>query len=293
MSVKCFETLHLDLLVRQPSAPIDLSDMVEETIVSDKSAETFKPRFPSLKARLRAAGIHVSISVAIFLVFLSLILTKWYPPPYFLTDGGWQGIRIMLFVDIVLGPVMTLLIFNPAKTRRAILFDLSMIALVQSAALVWGVYAVYSQHPAAIVHWENRLISVTKEQLWEKDIDAGTLRKFSDEHPPIIVAQYPKTTEGKKALLRRANQGFAPILQQEIYRSPEEDLDAFFEFHLDAKKVVAENPGVQEELDILLQDTGLALDDLRLMYFKGRYKDSILVFRQDGAVLGALHNIQN
>jgi len=154
--------------------------MSEQALPTATTPEMPQLNTATVKVRLKATGIHIAISTVIFLVFLYFILAQWYPVPYFVTDGGWQGIRIVIAVDMVLGPLLTLIIFNPAKSRRAILFDLSMIGLAQSAALVWGAYAVYSQQPAAVIQqWGGNLRSVTLEQLWERDIQVDMLRGMS------------------------------------------------------------------------------------------------------------------
>jgi hypothetical protein len=107
-------------------------------------------RQPSLlKSKFKAAGIHLGISSIIFLVLAYVIIFRWYPWPYFTADGGWQGIRIIALIDLVLGPLLTLIIFNPAKSLREIRFDLGAIGLLQISALVWGIYTVHSERTAA------------------------------------------------------------------------------------------------------------------------------------------------
>ena len=58
----------------------------------------------TLNPRLKASGIQLSLSALAFFIVLYFIVFLWYPNPHFSTNGGWQGVRIMLFVDIVLGP---------------------------------------------------------------------------------------------------------------------------------------------------------------------------------------------
>ena len=50
--------------------------------------------------RYRAFAIHLGISLAIFTVLAYLVLAVWYPDLFFTTDGGWQGIRIIIAVDL-------------------------------------------------------------------------------------------------------------------------------------------------------------------------------------------------
>ena len=98
-----------------------------------------------IKSKFKAAGIHLGISSIIFLILSYFIIFQWYPFPYFTADGGWQGIRIVALIDLVLGPLLTLIIFNHHKSRREIRFDLGTIALVQVCVLAWGIYTVHDE----------------------------------------------------------------------------------------------------------------------------------------------------
>jgi len=141
------------------------------------------------KEKFHALYIHLGISVFIFLVILYFILFEWYPEPLFSTDGGWQGIQIIAFVDIVLGPVLTFVIYKKGKKRLKV--DLSIIAAIQFAALFSGVFVVYNEHPVAIIIMNNRLHPVTVSQVKEAKIEISSLQQFSDFFPPIIYSNLP------------------------------------------------------------------------------------------------------
>ncbi len=91
------------------------------------------------------------MSLIIFSILAYQIYYVWYPQPYFSVDGGWQGIRIIAAVDLVLGPLITFVIFDWSKPRKEILFDLAIIVVIQIGALVYGVVTTYDQRPVAIV----------------------------------------------------------------------------------------------------------------------------------------------
>src|SRR5688572_13319035 len=130
----------------------------------------------SLPVRFKAAGIHLGLSAIIFAVALYLILVEWYPGFHFGVDGGWRGVKIMAGVDLVLGPALTLIIFNPLKARKLIVFDLACIGLTQLAALVWGFYAIHSQRPVVVSFYEGVFISATEEPLKIEKYDVADLK---------------------------------------------------------------------------------------------------------------------
>ena len=62
--------------------------------------------------RKQAFSTHLLISMAVFVVLAYLIIFHWYPSYYFHIDGGYRGLATIFFVDVVLGPGLTLLVFK-------------------------------------------------------------------------------------------------------------------------------------------------------------------------------------
>jgi hypothetical protein len=96
-----------------------------------------------MSPRLRAFLIHFTASATILAAFTAITLLWWYPGPLLVLQGG-QGVLLMLLtVDVVLGPSLTGLIYKPGKW--GLKFDLTVIVLVQLAALSYGVMTIYAQ----------------------------------------------------------------------------------------------------------------------------------------------------
>src|SRR4051812_9236072 len=94
------------------------------------------------KERLKASGIHLGVSLCVALCAALLVFAAWYPYPYREISGGRELFMIVTGVDVVLGPLITLTIFNPAKSRRELTLDLSVVAGIQIAALCYGLWTV-------------------------------------------------------------------------------------------------------------------------------------------------------
>lgn len=112
-----------------------------------------KKTFP-LQEKLKAFGIHLIISLFIFILLVLWLYLILYPSFYFNMSGGWQGLMLILGVDVVLGPLLTFLVFNPHKKIREIVSDLLVVGAVQLAALGYGTYTVYQEHPRLVVLYE-------------------------------------------------------------------------------------------------------------------------------------------
>ncbi len=103
-------------------------------------------------SRKQAFFTHLLVSTAIFGVISYLIVFQWYPSFYFTLDGGIRGITTIFFVDVVLGPGLTLLVFKPGK--KSLRFDMAVILILQLSALSWGVHSVYTERSgSAVFHW--------------------------------------------------------------------------------------------------------------------------------------------
>jgi len=109
------------------------------------------------KERLRASGIHLAVSLCIAAAAALLVFAAWYPWPYREVSGGRELFLIVIAVDVVLGPLITLAIFNRNKSRRELAMDLSVIGAIQLAALLYGLWTVAVARPVHLVFEFDRL----------------------------------------------------------------------------------------------------------------------------------------
>jgi len=174
-----------------------------------------------MMTKLKAFLVHLGISLLIFGGLLYIIVFHWYPLPFFATDGGWQGIRIVALVDIVLGPVLTLIVYKRGKP--GLKFDLTVIALVQAGALAWGTWVVHHQRPVLVVFAEDRYFTVANDQLALTGVDAKTLKTLGATSPALVYAQLPDNEQELDKVLLESVQTSRPLyLQGERYRSMDE-----------------------------------------------------------------------
>ena len=96
----------------------------------------------NFEERLRASGIHLGISLAISVMAAALVFGLWYP--YREISGGRDLLMLLVAVDVVMGPLITLAIFNRAKPRRELFLHLTVVGLLQLAALGYGLWTVFA-----------------------------------------------------------------------------------------------------------------------------------------------------
>ena len=106
-------------------------------------------------SRWYAGFYHLLISLFIFALLAGISLTLWYPGFFYSIDGGWEGMRIIIGVDLVLGPLLTTIVFKSGKP--GLKFDLTAIGTMQATCLLAGVLIVYSERPLFFVFYDNHL----------------------------------------------------------------------------------------------------------------------------------------
>ena len=122
--------------------------------------------------KARAAGIHLCISLCLAALAAALVFGLWYPYPYREISGGRELFWLIISVDVVMGPLLTLVVYNRAKSRREKLLDFSVIGALQLAALCYGLWTVAQARPVHLVFAYSRF-----EVVHKVDIDPESLGK--------------------------------------------------------------------------------------------------------------------
>jgi len=172
--------------------------------------------------KFKAFATHLGISFVIFLILLYFIIFQWYPPPFFSSDGGWQGIRIIAGVDLVIGPLLTMIVFKPGKP--GLKFDLTVIGLVQTAALAWGIWTVHHERPVAAVFVDNYFAPVTLYQIQGRGMTPAKLKAFGNKPPYWIFSKLPADPDAlQKLRVESLRMGRPLFLFTEYYHVMDKD----------------------------------------------------------------------
>lgn len=96
---------------------------------------------------------HLVGSVIVACILLAVIFLIWYPTPLAQAVGINHIIFMLIIIDITIGPVLSFLIYKEGK--KSLVFDLSVILILQISALFYGVYNIAQGRPAWIVYYKN------------------------------------------------------------------------------------------------------------------------------------------
>ena len=240
--------------------------------------------------RYLASAIHLCISMLVFSLFVFVLLQFWYPAPFFSASGGWQGLRIVAFIDIVLGPLLTLVIFNPTKPKKELIFDLSLVAIMQITALCWGIYTVYQQRPVAVAFLDYSFYTVPAQELVNQGIDLQQLKKFGSRLPVYVYVNRPDTPEAliqfKQATI---DKNLPSIHNPDYYEPVNEHLDEIYRHNLDINEIITKNSDMKAEILALMKDNGdhdKALSEHHYIGLVSRYQNIVLVFDKTDSIIG-------
>ena len=175
-------------------------------------------------SRWKAGAIHFSISLAVFLVLLGVILLVWYPGILFSVDGGWSGLRIVIGVDLVLGPLLTLIVFKSGKP--GLRFDLACIGTAQAVCMAAGMWIVYQERPIALVLAYDTIYSLARQEFEELGRDYRVLDEIPGSWPKLVYTELPENDiSADIAAIRSQFIGDPLYIQTERYRAMPEEAD--------------------------------------------------------------------
>ena len=237
----------------------------------------------------RAFTIHLTASTTVILAFLSIMLLVWYPSPYFEIDGGWKLWGILAGVNMVLGPLLTLIVFKPGKP--GLKFDLSCIVLVQLAALIYGGTIIYQQRPAFVVFVVDRFTTVPAAEVDFDQLQYPELKRVVSIGPILAEGKLPNDPKLRQDLL------FAILLEgqkdlefrPELYQPYQPDLQHLRSRSIDLSQIAALNTDVKHAINAFLASRGGQMENYLYLPLRGRNKDIVMVLSpESGLPVGSI-----
>lgn len=239
--------------------------------------------------RWQAFLIHLGLSTVIYLVLLYHIVFVWYPQPYFSADGGWQGVRLITGVDLVLGPVLTLIVFKAGKP--GLKRDLGVIAALQIAALVWGTWIVHDQRTVMVTYAEGNFYAINGEEVRNAGGNAPAIAAQAARTPAYAFVRLPADKKERTQLIMRTLVSGRPLQQLGEHYEPldSKNLPEVLAGSQDINGYIKAAETNRALVDQFLTEHGGAIADYAFFPLYCRYQSLILVLhRHGGSVAGKL-----
>ena len=248
-----------------------------------------KPSF--WKPRLRASGLHFAISAGVAALAAALVFLIWYPGSYGEISGGHDLFLILISVDIVLGPLMTLAIFNRAKSWPVLRRDLAIVGLVQLAALAYGMWTVFIARPVHMVFEIDRFRVVHAMEIPDSllaQTPAGV--KGLPIFGPTLLALRPfRTSNEKVEATMAALNGLSLSARPDLWLPYPDARAAVLQAAKPAKELKQRFPDRAAEIDKALAAVGHPVDSVLYLPMVGRKSFwTVLLDSTSAEVLGTI-----
>ena len=241
--------------------------------------------------RLAAFGAHLAISGAIVCAVTLVVWLFWNPGPFFMHDGGLQMLRMLVMVDVVVGPMLTLLVFRRGKPelRR----DLAVIALIQLVALAYGVGVAYMYRPAFAVMVDKNFFSVNWPDIRAADSDVARIEGWKPlRGPGWAQLVLPTDPAGLLRVRERYSAPGAPgATTWGDYYAPMDDKawESTFARSANIEAMAKEEPDIRRDLDEFLAREKRPVADFAFVPMVMRYGVVMLAIdRKTKTVAGVL-----
>lgn len=230
--------------------------------------------------KVRAFLLHLVASAAAFAVLVGVFVKLWYPMPYFVADGGWQGLRLVAGVDLVLGPLLTLVIYNGAKSRAALTFDYTVIGALQALALGLGIFVSYTQRTVLVVFADGAFYSANADAAAQIGEAARAVIKASSTTPALALVRLPDDARARQRLRAEALSTGRPLYARGDLLEPfgSSAFGPVRERASDVAAFVREKPEERRKLETFVAKSGKRPEAFVFVPLQCRYATLALAF---------------
>lgn len=235
--------------------------------------------------RYQAFGTHLAGSVGVAALSAFLVFMVWYPAPLASVAGVVQIFLLLLAVDVVIGPVITLLVFNPKK--KELKRDLLVVLLLQLSALAYGLHSVYIARPAYFVFSADRFDVVFANDLTsEKLAKVKDARYSSPPHwgPEFAAARRPDDASVRTDIMLRALEGGDDVAQlPEFYEPLVNQKELIRKRLLPLEKLKELNPHNLAGAEAVIRKHGARAGGVGFLPVRGKTQDATAIVASDTA----------
>lgn len=237
-----------------------------------------------MRFRFRAFGLHILCSAGILSLTVGGLYACWYRWPGWYLTGMRHIALTVIAVDLALGPLLTLVVASPAKSRRELARDIGVIVAVQLAALVYGSLTLWRGRPLYYVFSGNGLHMVQPSDLGSSEIALG--RRYNSSLAPTwhslprwVWAPLPQDKRARESVIRAMISGGVDLPQMPRYFKPWQQGLATLRKHLSpiGDQTMFAKPE-RQAFERRMRRLGIPLDRADTMLLTGRGIPLLAVF---------------
>ncbi|WP_457329366.1 TfpX/TfpZ family type IV pilin accessory protein [Rhizobacter sp. P5_C2] len=248
-------------------------------------------RFSDLPRRLRATVLHLLFSVLVATAASLLVFVLWYPSPYGALTGGLELFGLLTGVDLILGPLLTAVVANGAKPRRELFRDIAAIAVVQLAALGYGLHTIALARPVVIAFEVDRMRVVTASEVAVDELPSAPadLQHLSWTGPKLIAALKPTSADEQFRSMTLGMSGVDLSMVPKYWADYAQARADVLRVAKPVSVLVQHYPAAAESVRALSAKAGVEVKDLRFLPLMSRRASWVtLVAQPDARIVGHL-----
>lgn len=242
-------------------------------------------------AACTAFAVHLIITACVAACVAFLVLKIWFPYPYADLVGGLHIFWLVVGVDVVCGPLLTAVLFNPAKPRRELTIDLSLVAIIQLGALGYGIYTLALARPVIQAFEVDRIAVVTVREIDTEQLTQApkNLQKLPWAGVQLVGTRAPKDGDETLQSIELSMGGLEPSARPgwwQPYANNKPQIQQRMKPLADLR--TKQNPAKQQAIDAAVKAAGLPIEDLFYLPFTSqKNKDSwIALLNQETKIVG-------
>ncbi len=167
------------------------------------------------KPALQALLVNVVFSAVLISVSLGLLIFWFFPYPFIAVDDISTAVIMIVAVNLCIGPLLTFILYKPGK--KGLLLDLSTVVVLQLAALIYGLYAVYDSRPAYLVFYGDSFYLTDHKQVDENALVDDTLKVGAWGRPKLVAALLPGDTQERMLIALESMASGKPLTTDASY----------------------------------------------------------------------------
>lgn len=228
------------------------------------------------KNKIKASLIHLSLSVVVVSFLMLVIIYFWFPFSYLQLTDFKEIVKLIIAIDLVLGPILTFVIFNPKK--KSLIFDLSVVAMIQVSALTYGVYALYQVHPLYITFAKNGFTLITARDAQPQNAKHEEYKISKLSSGKFAYAGFPKDEDKIKEIITDILFGSGVEIKHRIehYKPYDAHINDIVAKSLDPTTIFSDEE-TKEKVYSFLKEYKNDLDKFAYLPLDGAIKDAIIV----------------
>lgn len=225
--------------------------------------------------------IRFGLSAIALLCVYGVIRMFWYPGAYYEISGAAKQLWILVSIVIVVGPVLSTVIFRPGK--KGLAMDIVILAAIELAALAAAMTLLYLRQPYFSVFAVDRFEAVSRQEVVDLELGIRLVGERPAREPRLVYAKLPDDPERLGELIKETVLMGMPDIDRRPefwlpYPSGIADVKAAA---IPLASLAAVGDGRYQAIAARLESSGIQEESVRFLPLRGRAGDATIIMDAD------------